>query len=189
MFRRPKKGFTLVELLVVIAIIGVLMGLLLPAVQRARAAARKVKCANKMRNWSLAVLNYESAKGRLPGSQELMKTNSGYRPVTWMGAVLEDIERSDLYDILSAGNTPNAAQTYLDISLCPEWPNTAKDRPWNSYVANAGRNDANSFPVNGLFIDMIPQNVDGYWPGGHVTTADIKDGTSHTIMLSENIQA
>ena len=189
MLGRPKKGFTLVELLVVIAIIGILMGLLLPAVQRARAAARKIKCANKMRNWSLAVLNYESAKGRLPGSQELMKTNSGYRPVTWMGAVLEQVERSDLAEILTAGGNPNAGQAYLDLALCPEWPNTAKDRAWNSYVANAGRNDANSKPENGLFVDLIPQKVDGYSPRGQVNTADVRDGTSHTIMLSENIQA
>jgi len=106
-----------------------------------------------------------------------------------MGAVLEQVERSDLADVLIAGGNINASQAYLDLALCPEWPNTAKDRAWNSYVANAGRSDFNSKPENGLFVDLIPQNVDGYRPRGQVNTADVRDGTSHTIMLSENIQA
>ena len=159
MFRRSKKGFTLVELLVVIAIIGILIGLLLPAVQRARAAARKIKCANKMRNWSLAVLNYESSKGQLPGSQELMKrdvANRPYMPVTWMGAVLEHIERSDLIEAAISGQTLGGADLYLDIAVCPEWPNTSKGRAWNSYVANAGGiADRTQVPTNGLFLDRI----------------------------------
>ena len=60
--RRQPAGFTLVELLVVIAIIGILIALLLPAVQAARAAARRAKCQSNIKNVSLAVLNYESAQ-------------------------------------------------------------------------------------------------------------------------------
>jgi prepilin-type N-terminal cleavage/methylation domain-containing protein len=66
--RRSRAGFTLVELLVFIAIIGVLMGLLLPAVQMAREAARRASCANNMRNLGLAALNYESGRNHLPPS-------------------------------------------------------------------------------------------------------------------------
>ncbi len=64
--RGPRRGFTLVELLVVIAIIGILVSLLLPAVQAAREAARRIQCRNSLKNLSLGVLNFESTHGGLP---------------------------------------------------------------------------------------------------------------------------
>lgn len=82
-----KRGFTLVELLVVIAIIGLLVGLLLPAVQSARGAARRVSCVNKLRQLSLGIANYESARKRLPAGYISQSLDSPPRPdrdpVTW----------------------------------------------------------------------------------------------------------
>src|SRR5436853_7463027 len=84
--RSQKRGFTLVELLVVIAIIGILVALLLPAIQAAREAARRAQCVNKMKQLGLAVLNFESARKVLPYANTpnlttALKTGSCAAPV------------------------------------------------------------------------------------------------------------
>jgi len=94
-FSRPLHGFTLVELLVVIAIIGVLVALLLPAVQAAREAARRTQCINNIRQIGLAMMNYESSKKTLPrGSTR----TEGYTRNSWVTLVLPYIEEIALYD-------------------------------------------------------------------------------------------
>ena len=92
-------AFTLVELLVVIAIIGILIGLLLPAIKAAREAGRRAACVNKMRQCGLALLNYESARGSLPGcsSQELIDTGKGGMPFNQWVAVFPYMECDYLY--------------------------------------------------------------------------------------------
>lgn len=88
-------GFTLVELLVVIAIIGVLVGLLLPAVQAARESARRLSCTNNLKNVGLSCLNYESARGELPPSSLLAKKNtrSGFG---WPVLILPYLEQASV---------------------------------------------------------------------------------------------
>src|SRR6187431_1038873 len=97
------RGFTLVELLVVIAIIGILVALLLPAVQAAREAARRAKCQNNMKNIALAVLNYESSKKRLPPGFVSQPASAE----TWGWAVfsLPNLEEQALYDALRPTET------------------------------------------------------------------------------------
>ena len=154
------------ELLVVIAIIGILIGMLLPAVQSVRAAARRTSCANNMRQVSVAIHNYESALQRLPenqvGSGEMTASGQyGTGHYSWMVPLLPNLELSNVRDLfdLSINNGdgndyrvssdhPNAVavNTLIETFLCPsDVPNrnnsqilgSANPAPSN-YVANAG---------------------------------------------------
>jgi prepilin-type N-terminal cleavage/methylation domain-containing protein len=136
-----KTGFTLVELLVVIAIIGVLMGLLLPAVQMAREAARRASCQNNVRQLGLAVMNYESAKQKFPpGYTQTRKNAAGvvYTSGSTSGFsfqghsafyyLLPYLEQSNVYDQMDAAiplnnrvtdARLNRAATVLKMLICP----------------------------------------------------------------------
>ena len=138
---QKNKGFTLVELLVVIAIIGILIGMLLPAVQQVREAARRTTCANNVRQHSLAMLNYESALGKFPpGIKNDIQPDSagiiqdaGWKTLwSWGTMTLPFAEQNNLYDVFQVNQrTPNqfknanetafaaALQTELPMFRCP----------------------------------------------------------------------
>lgn len=163
--RRLSPGFTLVELLVVIAIIGILVGMLLPAVQSVRAAARRTQCANNVRQIALSVHNYESAHMRFPvnqiGSGAANNFGFGKGHYSWMVPILPFIEQGNVYQQFDlrinngdgdgykiSDSHPNATavSTSIPTFLCPsDLPSvdnsiilgSANPAP-GSYSANAG---------------------------------------------------
>ncbi|QDU58711.1 DUF1559 domain-containing protein [Aeoliella mucimassa] len=127
------RGFTLVELLVVIAIIGILVALLLPAVQAARESARRMSCTNNLKNLTLAMVNHESTYGKMPSSGwkghwtgDPDRGHGKEQPGCWMFSVLPFIEQQQLYDLgvgLTGSDRFAALQvrnaTPLAIMNCP----------------------------------------------------------------------
>lgn len=164
MRRSLRPGFTLVELLVVIAIIGVLVGLLLPAVQMAREAARRIECSNKIRQLSLALSNFESTKKAYPGYQSAFGTTGAGANVegkigSWAVTLLPFLEQAALRDIWddpnentrwatasplapTSGRDPQQVQRfYPNIAgfICAsDVGNLDEANAQNSYICNSG---------------------------------------------------
>ena len=127
LYRQPalrRRGFTLVELLVVIAIIGLLIALLLPAVQAARESARATQCKSSIRQVGLAVHNYHDIHGRLPAGW-ISNTPTGTPGWGWMVSLLPQLEQAPLHDNLIKRNLPisdpanqQARETVINVLLC-----------------------------------------------------------------------
>ena len=158
---RQRRGFTLIELLVVISIIATLMSLILPAVQSARAAARRTQCQNNLKNVALGIYNQATAKnGRLPSYGTFGASGSGGTlPMrSWVNGVLPYLDRNDIADrwdntaAYNAGINDDLKDTNIAVLVCPD-DNTAEAIAGPlSYVVNAGYADATpSVPANFIF--------------------------------------
>jgi len=205
--RKSRPAFTLVELLVVIAIIGVLVAMLLPAVQAAREAARRSSCSNNLKQLGIALHNYHDTHKALPravvwGAPDIANPQATVQlPYhhTWITSILPFIEQKPLYDSINH-NAPAWGQPHVSMSvntlLCPSdaefTPSQAHNLSITNYAASEG-------------YHWWPEAIIGAWPPwdglGFVnpygdyngvfavnknrTFANFKDGTSQTIMVGE----
>jgi prepilin-type N-terminal cleavage/methylation domain-containing protein/prepilin-type processing-associated H-X9-DG protein len=209
-----QRAFTLVELLVVIAIIGVLVALLLPAVQMAREAARRTTCSNNMSQLSKAVITYDSSKQFLPPSRSMGVLDDNADPalktpvtLNWVHPILPYIERDDLHKQIRTSGFPMQAGLPLDIKIealiCPSVTPHWSQSPL-CYVVNGGRKNYTGpdrwnfdWIDNGVFIDKgmarPPQGDSAFKITSSVldsrhtlSTVSKNDGVSMTIMIAEN---
>jgi prepilin-type N-terminal cleavage/methylation domain-containing protein len=191
-----RKAFSLVELLVVIAIIGILVGLLLPAVQAARESARRIQCANNLKQQGLAMLNHLDAKRHFPSGCDPSSAglNSSQR-FLWSGQVLPYLEESNLFNRIDPKAdwdiSPNmdTLQVRLSVFRCPSAnsPDTMNhgvpNRVPNNYLACASGITARE---TGPGLLVSSRNLDGvFYLNSRNRDADITDGLSNTMLIGE----
>jgi prepilin-type N-terminal cleavage/methylation domain-containing protein/prepilin-type processing-associated H-X9-DG protein len=189
--RHSRHGFTLVELLVVIAIIGILVALLLPAVQSAREAARRTSCINNLKQLGLALNNYESTRKRLPPGQLGKFTGDensrDYSVQTQILAYIEEESLRTLFNfdekVLSDANWA-AANSKPALTLCPSesQQGAPEDGGWTNYHANSG-SWAQLKGWDGVFGAIADE--EGIPALAPLRLAKITDGTSHTAAIAE----
>jgi len=196
-FRRKVAGaFTLVELLVVIAIIGILVALLLPAVQSAREAARRLSCTNNLKQMMLAALNYQSAEGVLPTSAAEEQIQ-GLHSYSLHFLLLPYLEQGNVVNATGEALGPQQVETILktvDLSFywCPSTEQLPQDFTSEGYgistysgVTGAGR--------YGNFRDLEDGHCGDYYTDGifypyeNVRLSSVTDGTSQTLAIGERI--
>lgn len=193
---KRRKGFTLIELLVVIAIIGVLVALLLPAVQQAREAARRAACKNNLKQIGISLHNYHDLHRTFPPGYTYRRgsQNENAAGFGWGALILPQLEQTAIYNqfnwnlaIWDPGNEPPRAR-HLAIFLCPSDPvssgqfvemgPTPEKYAMGCYVGSFGPPD----------LDATQEKRDGMFSRNSSTrAADVRDGLSNTLMAGERV--
>ena len=206
-FSKSNKGFTLVELLVVIAIIGILIGMLLPAVQAVREQARRVSCLNKIRNIALACVSYESSNQQFPAAVS-------NRTESYLVRILPFLEQNALYDTFRATSGDGAAKDLLSLEAIDTFrcDSTSRDDFERSapltgftahYAGSAGPASSTSsdtfgtaefsfisggngaIGLKGLFSPDFDGTALNHGTKRGVNTTDVSDGMSNTLAIIE----
>lgn len=188
--RKPYPAFTLVELLVVIAIIGVLVALLLPAVQAAREAARRAQCMNNLKQLGLALQNYHDSLGTLPPGRYVNPVDGQGRCFSAYAHLLPFLELKSLYDQIDFNFSPEAPENAPVL----EYTVSFLHCPSDTHGKRQGNSAVHNYPLNtGTTYAMSPRNpksvpVTGiFFENSRVTLASITDGTSQTVCISETV--
>ena len=184
--RGLRYGFTLVELLVVIAIVGVLVAIVLPAVQASREAARRMQCHNRLHQIGLGLHNYHAAFARLPtGAIQVRPIPPNGKQFAWSAFMLPHVEQPAVYEMIDfklpfdAPENAKAGATIIPTYVCPSTPHDTYQRSGRAVTDFGGiygeRISGNNDPPTGV---MIHDQA--------IRFRDILDGTSTTIVVSED---
>jgi len=200
-----RLAFTLVELLVVIAIIGILIGMLLPAVQQVREAARRVACQNNLKQMGIAILNSESGLGSLPSSGVL--DDSGIsQDFSWIIGILPFAEASNLHDVLDFSlsdrgfNSSNRDAlkdalngSALPMVVCPssdleqidsDASSEGLPRSFYTGIHGSARKATSFTPTDNPTLGVMSDHG-AFQRGVSVDLGSITDGTSNTMIIGE----
>jgi len=187
-------GFSLIELLVVVAIIGILVGILLPAIQATREAARRGGCSNNLRQLGIALHHYHDKQRRFPPGAHFHDLER-LASINWRVMILPQLEEAAVYGQISPGRDGGAGNwgaNYLAINtyLCPSAPPPPDNQHVSKeshYMGVAGAGRANrrwaleQVSCGDVYIDGM------FFPQSRTRFADIEDGSSHTVAIGERI--
>jgi prepilin-type N-terminal cleavage/methylation domain-containing protein len=209
---QTRRGFTLIELLVVIAIIAILIGLLLPAVQKVREAAARAKCTNNVKQLSLAVHGYHDANARLPAAREqVLVGGQTVKFHSWTTRILPYIEQENVFrqynfnlnwDEGANQNVGGPIRNTIPTFLCPSAPQSGRhaNRGVTDYAATTERTWPNAYVSTGptgqaqfvstadpYYIGMLPHDkvTNNVEDKSRRTILAVQDGTSNTMMIAE----